>query len=128
MDNMPEQHAPDNERERNIVWVAYILHAVSFFTGGLSSIAAVIINHIKYAETRDPLIASHHRWMLRTFWFVLLWAAICIPLMFVFIGFVGGAIVTIWFIYRLVRGILALVDSNPMPMPATLRYRGDATD
>src|SRR5690625_884884 len=111
MDNMPE-HAPDNERERKIVWAAYILHAVSFFTGGLSSIAAVIINHIKYAESHDPLIASHHRWMLRTFWFALLWAAICIPLAIFLIGFVGFAIVTVWIIYRLVRGILALVDNN----------------
>lgn len=105
------------QRERNILWVAYFLHALSIFTVWLSSVAGVVVNHIKYTEAEDEVIASHHRWLLRTFWFALLWNIICIPLTFFFVGFIGFILVAIWFIYRLVRGILALVDNKPMPMP-----------
>ncbi|HLQ84524.1 MAG TPA: hypothetical protein VK110_00080 [Salinisphaeraceae bacterium] len=112
--------------DRNILWLAYILHGLAFFNG-VTAIAGVIINHIKYAEGGDAIIASHHRWLLRTFWYSLLWAVICIPLAFVFIGFIGFGIVAIWFIYRLVRGVLALVDNKAMPMPAGANHHGSSS-
>lgn len=118
----------DNERERNILWAAYILHVLSIFTVWLTSVAGVVINHIKYAESDDPVLASHHRWLLRTFWFALLWNLICIPLAFFFIGFIGFVIVAIWFVYRLVRGVLALVDHKPMPMPDSIRLHDYSSD
>ncbi len=57
------------EQERNILVIAYVLHALALVTG-LTAIAGVIVNHIKINETQSPFIRSHHSWLIRTFWWV----------------------------------------------------------
>lgn len=111
----------------------YALHALSLLTGilgaatvvgafliGWPSIIAVILNYVKRSEVRGSWLESHFRWQIRTFWFGLLWVAICI----LFVVFTLGiglllvwfpiAIVSLWFIYRIVRGWLALRDGRAM--------------
>jgi uncharacterized membrane protein len=113
--------------------IIYALHALSLLIGILSaawvvtafligwpSIIAVIMNYIKRSEARGTWLDSHFRWQIRTFWFGLLWAALCG--MFVLITFGIGffivwpllALLTIWFIYRIARGWMALRDKRPM--------------
>ena len=113
--------------------VIYGLHAFSLITGiigaativgafltGWPSIIAVILNYVKRSEARGTWLESHFRWQIRTFWFGLLWVALC--LLFVILtlgigiliawlplGFVG-----LWFIYRIARGWLALTERRPM--------------
>jgi uncharacterized membrane protein len=111
----------------------YALHAFSILTGiigtatvigmfltGWPSIIAVIVNYIKRGEARGTWLESHFQWQIRTFWFGLLWVSLCV--IFVVITFGIGIIVawlplvilTIWFIYRIVRGWMALTDRRPM--------------
>ena len=105
----------------------YALHAFSLLMGilgtativgafltGWPSIIAVILNYVKRGEVRGTWIESHFRWQIRTFWFGLLWTSLCI--LFILITFGIGlliawlplALLTIWFIYRVVRGWSAL--------------------
>ena len=113
--------------------IIYALHALSLLTGilgaatvigafliGWPSIIAVIMNYIKRSEARGTWLDSHFRWQIRTFWFGLAWAALC-GLFVVLTAFIGLLIVwiplgflTIWFIYRVARGWLALRDKRPM--------------
>ncbi|MCK5771925.1 DUF4870 family protein [Algiphilus sp.] len=104
------------EGERNVVLVAYILHACAIFTG-VTAIVGVIMNHLKVNDTESAFIRSHHRWMLRTFWWGLLWSIICGVLTFIFIGILGYFILAVWWIYRLVRGFLAYSERRPLPLP-----------
>ena len=111
----------------------YALHAFSLLTGilgaatvigafltGWPSIIAVILNYVKRSDVRGTWLDSHFRWQIRTFWFGLLWISICV--LFVIVTFGIGiiiawlpmAIVSIWFIYRIARGWLALNDNRPM--------------
>jgi uncharacterized membrane protein len=115
--------------------LVYALHAFSLLTGilgpltvissfltGWPSIIAVILNYVKRGEARGSWLESHFRWQIRTFWFGLLWVVLCA----VFVGLTLGvgilivwlpiAIVTVWFIYRVVRGWLALSNRRPMYM------------
>ena len=113
--------------------IIYVLHAASLVTGilgaatvigafliGWPSIIAVIMNYIKRSEASGTWLESHFRWQIRTFWFGLLWAALC--WLFVLLTFFIGVIVVwiplgflaIWFIYRVVRGWMALRDRRPM--------------
>jgi uncharacterized membrane protein len=115
--------------------VIYLLHAFSLATGilgaatvvgafltGWPSIIAVILNYVKRGEVRGTWLDSHFRWQIRTFWFGLLWVTLCI----LFVVFTLGigilivwlpiAVVTIWFIYRVIRGWLALNSNQPMPI------------
>ena len=111
----------------------YALHAFSLLTGilgaatvigafltGWPSIVAVILNYAKRGDVRGSWLESHFRWQIRTFWFGLLWVALC--LLFVIATFGIGIIVAwlpmmlvgLWFIYRIVRGWLALNEGRQM--------------
>jgi uncharacterized membrane protein len=113
--------------------VIYGLHAASLLTGivgaasvvgafliGWPSLIAVILNYVKRGEARGSWLESHFRWQIRTFWFGLLWVGLC--LMFVvftlgigiLIAWIPLGAVGLWFIYRIARGWLALVDRRPM--------------
>lgn len=106
------------ESERTTLLIAYVLHALSLVAGGLTSIIGVIINHIKVNETQNEFIRSHHRWLIRTFWFGVVWAIVCGLLSLIAVGLLGFVALAIWWIYRIVRGILNFVDKKPMPLPA----------
>ena len=61
---------------------------------------------------------SHYRWQIRTFWFAVLWFAIAVVLIVTIIGMVIGfpilGVLTLWLVYRIVRGWLRLRDRRPM--------------
>lgn len=118
-----------------IKWTQFIyaLHAFSLLTGiigaatvvgafltGWPSIIAVILNYIKRGEVRGTWLESHFRWQIRTFWYGALWVLLCVLFIIVTFG-IGVVIVWIplglvglWFIYRIVRGWMALSDRRPM--------------
>jgi uncharacterized membrane protein len=118
-----------------VTWtnVIYGLHAFSLLTGiigaatvigaflvGWPSIIAVILNYIKRGAVHGTWLESHFRWQIRTFWFGLLWAALCVLFVVftfglgIFLVWIPAGILTVWFIYRIVRGWLALRDRRPM--------------
>ena len=127
---------PPSTANRSLVqWtqIIYALHALSLLVGilgaatvvgsfliGWPSIIAVIMNYIKREETRGSWLDSHFRWQIRTFWFGALWVGLC--MLFILITFGIGLIVawlplglvSLWFIYRVARGWLALQDGRPM--------------
>ena len=111
----------------------YALHAFSLVTGivgaatvvgafltGWPSINAVILNYVKRSDVRGTWLESHFRWQIRTFWYGLLWVGLCVLFIIVTFGigiliaWVPLGIVTLWFIYRTVRGWLRLRDGLPM--------------
>ena len=107
--------------------VIYALHAVSLVTGilgaasvvgafliGWPSIIAVVMNYVKRGEARGTWLDSHFRWQLRTFWFGLLWAVLCLAFVVLTLGiglvivWIPLGVLTLWFIYRIARGWSAL--------------------
>jgi len=105
--------------------VIYALHAFSVLTGifgavsvigafliGWPSIIAVILNYVKRSAVAGTWLESHFRWQIRTFWFAALWVAVAVLLAFTVVGlpltFAILAAVTVWLIYRVARGWLAL--------------------
>lgn len=121
----PETAPEISSSAHKVSHVVYALHAfaivaglagtatvVGSFIGSVPSILAVVLNYVKRSEARGTWLESHYSWQIRTFWFALLWiiagalialTVIGIPISIgVFIG------VTIWIMYRVVRGWLAL--------------------
>ena len=111
----------------------YALHAFSLLTGilgaasvvgafltGWPSIIAVILNYVKRSEARGTWLESHFRWQIRTFWFGLLWISLCVLFVLVTLGigiliaWIPIAFVSLWFIYRIARGWMALNNNRPM--------------
>jgi uncharacterized membrane protein len=113
--------------------VIYGLHAASLATGiigaativgafltGWPSIIAVILNYVKRSDARGTWLESHFRWQIRTFWFGVLWAALCGLFVVATLGvgllvaWLPLFVVGLWFVYRILRGWLALVERREM--------------
>jgi len=96
---------------RNLAVLVYILQALFFFVG-LTALVGVIVNYVKMDEVTGTWIEPHFRWQIRTFWIGLLWLVIgtlTAPLIIGWFLLLGSAI---WFIYRIVKGALALNDGK----------------
>jgi uncharacterized membrane protein len=115
------------------VHVVYALHAFSLLTGivgaatvvgafliGWPSLIAVVLNYVKRGEAQGTWLESHFRWQIRTFWFGLLWVGLCLAFVVLTLGlgflivWLPLAVVGLWFIYRIARGWLRLLDRRPM--------------
>jgi len=124
--------APDRSLVR-FTHLIYGLHAFSLITGilgvatvvgafltGWPSLIAVVLNYVKRSEARGTWLDSHFRWQIRTFWYGLLWVGLCLLFVALTLGvglivvWIPLAVVGLWFIYRIARGWLALVDRRPM--------------
>lgn len=118
-----------------VTWtqVVYGLHAFSLLTGilgtatvvgafltGWPSIIAVILNYVKRSEARGTWLESHFRRQIRTFWFGLLWISLCVAFIIVTLGigfliaWLPMVVLGLWFVYRIVRGWVALGGGRPM--------------
>ena len=104
----------DGNRERELVVVAYALYVVGFFGMLAPSLLALGLNYWR-RDRSGSCYGSHHRWMIRTFWWGVLWAAAGLFLFFALLGYAVLIVVSIWWVYRLIRGVLALVDEEAMP-------------
>ncbi len=111
---MSQVHEFDGNRERQLVVVAYALYAVGLFGLLLPSVLALILNYQR-RDRSGPCYGSHHRWMIRTFWWGIFWGILGLLLFFVLVGYVVLVALGIWWVYRVIRGALALADEEPMP-------------
>ncbi|MCJ9710583.1 hypothetical protein LWS69_16250, partial [Bordetella hinzii] len=80
---------------------------------GVATLAAVVLMYLKRSDTAGTVYASHFDWLLRTFWWSLLWLAISFVLMLIYIGWIGMVATVVWVLYRLIKGWLALLEGNP---------------
>lgn len=101
------------EGDRTLVVVSYVLHLVGA-VAGITSIVGLVINYLK-RDRYDELFDSHHAWMIRSFWWALLWGVIGVITIVILIGWAILFLVWVWYIYRHVRGLINLLNGEPMP-------------
>ena len=118
----------DKQRDdslRTVGHISYALHAVvaigAVLPGVQASIvlllAAFVLDLVKRDDARGTWQESHFKWRIRS----VLWAGVLyvvtIPLWFLLLvpGWIAWCAISIWFLYRVVRGWLALNDRRPMP-------------
>jgi uncharacterized membrane protein len=100
---------------RTLTHVAYGLYALGFLTAGflgLATVAAAVLLYLKRADTAGTVYAPHFDWLLRTFWWSLLWLALSALLTLIFIGWIGVLATVVWVLYRLIKGWLALLEGR----------------
>lgn len=107
----------DAKKGHGITIVAYILHLLGAITGILS-VVGLIINYVKRRDD-GAVMDSHHSWMIRSFWWAILWCVLIGLSYLLLVGFVVGwiafAVVWIWYVYRHVRGLIYLTEDRAMP-------------
>jgi len=117
-----------NESERSlktIGHISYLLHTVvavgAVLPGVQASVALLIVAFILDVVKKDAAAGtwqeSHFRWRIRT----VLWAAglylLTSPLWLLLLapGWVAWGLISIWFLYRVIRGWVNLNGNAPMP-------------
>jgi len=101
------------ESERAFALVGYVLHLIGS-VAALPSVIGLILNYVKRNDS-DALLGSHHAWMIRTFWWALLWVVIGWITTLVLIGWAILALVWLWYVYRHVLGLIRLANGEAMP-------------
>jgi len=116
------------EREQSlktIGHVSYLLHTIvavsAVLPGAQASVLllliAFILDLVKKDDAAGTWQQSHFSWRIRT----VLWAGglylITAPLWLLFFvpGWIAWTIISIWFLYRVVRGWMNLNNNRPMP-------------
>jgi len=123
---------PSTERDRTlrtIGHVSYLLHAIvaigAVVPGVQASIVLLLvafgIDLFKKDEAAGTWQESHFRWRIRS----VLWAGglylLTAPLWLLFVipGWIAWGLISLWFLYRVVRGWVALSNHEAMPVPVT---------
>ena len=118
---------PRQQSLKTIGHISYALHAIvavgAVLPGVQASVllllVAFILDMVKRDDARGTWQESHFSWRIRS----VLWAGVLyvvtIPLWLLLIipGWIAWALISIWFLYRVVRGWLALSERKPMPIP-----------
>lgn len=76
--------------------------------------SGLILNYVR-RDQGDYVQDSHHRWMIRSFWWALIWLVIGFITSVIFIGWIVCFLAWAWYIYRHIRGLIALVNGEPLP-------------
>ncbi len=112
--NLDELRVKTSE-DRTVMHVLYGLHTLAWFSAGAFAVIALIINYLRRADESDPLYVDHHTYMIRTFWWTMLWLVLLSPLwlLFVFPGALAYGIVWLWYLYRCIRGWMRFNNNRP---------------
>jgi uncharacterized membrane protein len=127
--------APDAAQSnlRSLVILCYVLYLLAL-VNGVTAIAGVIIAYVKRADARDTIWYSHFDTMIVTFWVMLIagfvgtvsflfslggvlaWPIIHPALSLVTLMF-GGLLIfpifAVWYLYRVIKGLVRASDDRP---------------
>ena len=126
--------APDNEQMQRLQTlntvgtISYVLHLIvavgAVVPGGqfgpVLLIAALLIDLLKRGDAQGTWHASHFRWRIRT---VLIAGALYLLtaplwLMLVVPGWIAWMVISVWFLYRIVTGFMAMNKGQAMEATA----------
>ena len=81
---------------------------------GLVMLAGVVMVYLK-KDDLNPDARTHALWLIRTFWLLILWTILGFILIFALgLGLLILALLPIWLIIRLAKGVLAANDRKPI--------------
>lgn len=119
-------HAPgaDSERLKAWGWVSYLLHLVvaisAVLPGAQASVAllliALVLDLALQSDASGTWQADHFRWRIRSVLGAGLLYVLTLPigLLFLFIFNPAWLLVSVWFLYRIVKGMMRMSDRRPL--------------
>ncbi|HMN92580.1 MAG TPA: hypothetical protein PKC60_05050 [Hydrogenophaga sp.] len=112
------------ESLKTVGWISYALHLIvavaAVLPGAQPSIAllvvALIVDLVKRSDAAGTWQDSHFGWRIRTvvwaaFWYLVtwpLWLLLLLP------GMLAWFVISIWFLYRIVKGMVRMNDNRPV--------------
>lgn len=112
---------------KTVGWISYLLHLVVAVAAVLPSaqpsivllVIALVIDLVKKPEAEGTWQASHFAWRIRS----VLWAGLAylltLPLFLLLYlpGALAWLVISVWFLYRIVRGMVDMNASRPVGLP-----------
>ena len=109
---------------KNIGWVSYVLHLIvavgAVLPGAQASalllVIALVIDLVKRGDAEGTWQANHFSWRIRsTIWVGVLYI-VTAPLWLLLIapGWIAWALISLWFLYRIVTGFIAMNKGQEM--------------
>ena len=103
---------------KTVGWISYILHLIVAVgavipgaqPGAALLIIALVVDLVKKGDAEGTWQANHFSWRIRT----VLWAGVLyvvtapLWLLFFLPGWIEWGLISIWFLYRIVRGMVAM--------------------
>jgi uncharacterized membrane protein len=116
---------PEKERSLKTVGVvSYVLHlivAVAAVIPGLNAsiallLVALIIDFVKKDDAVGTWQESHFRWRIRSVIYAGIAYIVTIPLWLLLVipGWIAWFVISIWFLYRIIRGFMNMNDNKPI--------------
>ncbi len=103
---------------KSVGWLSYVLHLVVAIgaivpgaqMGALLLVVALVIDLVKKPDAQGTWQASHFSWRIRSVVLAGALYLITTPLFLLFImpGLLAWMLVSIWFLYRIVKGMVAM--------------------
>jgi uncharacterized membrane protein len=106
----PPQQGEDSAK--TMVVLVYALYLASFAIWVVPAVVGIILAYIKRDEVRGTIFESHFGNAILVFWVYLVGMIVAGPLCFVLIGFPLVAALSIWVIYRCVKGLVRVSDGK----------------
>lgn len=107
---------------KSVGWLSYVLHLIVAVgaivpgaqAGALLLVVALVIDLVKRPEAGRTWQASHFSWRIRSVIIAGVLYLVTAPLFLLFImpGVLAWLLVSIWFLYRIVRGMVAMNNNQ----------------
>ncbi len=104
--------------------ISYILHLIvavgAVVPGGqfgpVLLIVALVLDMVNRDKAEGTWHASHFRWRIRSVLIAAALYVVTIPLwiLFIFPGWIAWALISVWFLYRIVSGMVAMNKGLPI--------------
>jgi uncharacterized membrane protein len=125
MNQIIDANPARDESLKTVGHISYLLHtivAVSAVIPGAQAstlllLIAFIIDLVKKGEAQGTWQESHFSWRIRSVIWAAVLYAVTFPLWLFFIvpGWIAWTVISIWFLYRVIRGWSSLNRNQPMP-------------
>jgi len=99
---------------KNYVFIAYVTYALGLLIL-FTPFIGVLLAFINRDEAQGSIYASHIDWLIKTFWVSLIGLLLGRLTIFILIGWLILLVTAIWFIYRVVIGLIKLNEDKPVP-------------
>jgi uncharacterized membrane protein len=107
--------APPLVSNATLAAVVYVLYFLAYFTG-ITAIAGAIMAHLQ-VDSAEPMLQTHFRFQIRTFWIGLLYVFLGVILAMKGIGILLLIWWLIWSLVRNTKGFLALNENKAIENP-----------
>ena len=126
----PAGYAMAPASDKTTVMVVYALYLAGYVTAGLTTLVGLVVTYVLRGQASD-IARSHYRFLARTFWLGMLWAAVGwmlfivgLPLSLILIGIpllvlakLVWVVAAIWYGVRCVVGLLAAMEDRAYGAP-----------